>query len=32
MSEDEKGPGMTIRIPAPRLLAEAAPPVQAAVA
>src|SRR3989442_14561985 len=24
MSEDEKGPGMTIRIPAPRLLAEAA--------
>ena len=24
MSEDEKGPGMTIRIPAPRVLAEAA--------
>jgi len=26
MSEDEKGPGMTIRIPAPRVLAEAAAP------
>ena len=26
MSEDEKGPGMTIRIPVPRVLAEAAAP------